>query len=81
MFILTCEYDMLQREGQTFAERLKKGGGNVRHFLVKGVKHAWDKHPRIVLGGEQARLYERRTEEAYGDACAFLESVLTTQQS
>lgn len=43
--LFLCEYDMLLREGQVFANRLRGLGKNVRETLIPGVVHGWDKHP------------------------------------
>ncbi|KAK5458394.1 hypothetical protein LTS15_004474 [Exophiala xenobiotica] len=40
-----CEWDMLLREGQIFAERLEKLGKRVDSKLIPRVPHAWDKSP------------------------------------
>ena len=43
--IWLCEWDMLLREGQKFAERLDKLGKNVESHVVPRVPHGWDKSP------------------------------------
>lgn len=40
-----CEWDMLLREGQVFAERLDALGKKVDMKLIPRVPHAWDKSP------------------------------------
>ena len=43
--IFLCEWDMLLREGEVFAQRLLALGKNVTETLIPGVVHGWDKHP------------------------------------
>jgi putative ergosteryl-3beta-O-L-aspartate hydrolase len=43
--IFLCEWDMLLKEGEIFACRLRRLGKNVRETLIPGVVHGWDKHP------------------------------------
>ncbi|ETI25827.1 hypothetical protein G647_02604 [Cladophialophora carrionii CBS 160.54] len=40
-----CEWDMLLREGQLFAERLDNLGKRVDSKMIPRVPHAWDKSP------------------------------------
>ncbi|KIV85817.1 hypothetical protein PV11_01473 [Exophiala sideris] len=40
-----CEWDMLLREGQVFADRLEKLGKRIDSKLIPRVPHAWDKSP------------------------------------
>ncbi|OAP63513.1 hypothetical protein AYL99_02740 [Fonsecaea erecta] len=40
-----CEWDMLLREGQLFAERLDALGKRIDHKTIPRVPHAWDKSP------------------------------------
>ncbi|KAL6248988.1 hypothetical protein RBB50_004051 [Rhinocladiella similis] len=40
-----CEWDMLLREGQVFADRLEKLGKSIDSKLIPRVPHAWDKSP------------------------------------
>jgi len=40
-----CEWDMLLREGQAFAERLDKLGKNIKSRSIPRVPHGWDKSP------------------------------------
>lgn len=40
-----CEWDMLLREGQVFAERLEKLGKRIDSKLIPRVPHGWDKSP------------------------------------
>jgi putative ergosteryl-3beta-O-L-aspartate hydrolase len=43
--IFLCEWDMLLKEGEVFARRLKGLGKNVKETLIPNVVHGWDKHP------------------------------------
>ncbi|KIW20192.1 hypothetical protein PV08_00767 [Exophiala spinifera] len=40
-----CEWDMLLREGQVFADRLERLGKNIDSKLIPRVPHGWDKSP------------------------------------
>ncbi|EXJ88341.1 hypothetical protein A1O1_05271 [Capronia coronata CBS 617.96] len=40
-----CEWDMLLREGQVFADRLDRLGKRIDSKLIPRVPHAWDKSP------------------------------------
>lgn len=43
--IWLCEWDMLLREGQVFADRLDNLGKNVESKVIPRVPHGWDKSP------------------------------------
>ena len=43
--IFLCEWDMLLKEGEVFARRLKGLGKNVEETLIPKVVHGWDKLP------------------------------------
>ncbi|KAF3903045.1 hypothetical protein AA313_de0207288 [Arthrobotrys entomopaga] len=61
--IYTCEFDMLQREAEVFAERLQEElGKEVKYHMVERVAHAWDKMPNPLWPPV-------RIEEVYKDAC------------
>ncbi|KUJ15282.1 alpha/beta-hydrolase [Mollisia scopiformis] len=60
--MMTCEWDSLLVEGETFKERLKGVGKRVEGCVVKEVPHGWDKWPSWFwpFGGG-----ERKRDEAY----------------
>lgn len=61
-----CEWDMLLREGEVFAERLRGvGKKRVRMKMVDGVVHGWDKHPDPWR--DQGMI-----DALYGEACGGL---------
>ena len=64
-----CEWDMLEREGTEFAQRLTDLGKQVECVTVKKRRHAFDKSPwPFSVDPEITRSYEQ--------ACDFLGSVL-----
>ncbi|KAM7212929.1 Alpha/Beta hydrolase fold [Rhypophila decipiens] len=67
----TCEWDMLLKEGQEFADRLKSKpiGKNVRYKMIPEVPHGWDKSPDPVRPAAMS-------EELYGECCAALKEIL-----
>ncbi|KAF8864015.1 alpha/beta-hydrolase [Acephala macrosclerotiorum] len=65
--MLTCEWDSLLVEGETFKERLKGMGKRVEGYVVKGVPHGWDKWPSWFWGRR-----DRKRDDAYkfaGERC------------
>lgn len=76
IFILTCEYDMLQEEGERFVGRLKGAGKDAKHVKIEKVGHGWDKVPWIVVRGDAWEWGNRQTEWAYAEACSALKSSL-----
>lgn len=70
----TCEWDMLQREGEEFARRLASPplARDVRYKMIPGVPHAWDKspNPRAPAAG---------SEELYQECCEHLSEVFERQ--
>lgn len=70
IIIYTCEYDMLQAEGNAFGERLRGEGigKNVKGGLVKEVPHAFDKKPNPLS-------FPKSADRCYGEACAELRRV------
>ncbi|CZR58160.1 uncharacterized protein PAC_08051 [Phialocephala subalpina] len=69
--MMTCEWDSLLVEGETFKERLRGMGKRVEGYVVKGVPHGWDKWPSWFwpVGGKESF---RRRDEAYkfaGERC------------
>ncbi|KAK4168455.1 Alpha/Beta hydrolase protein [Cladorrhinum sp. PSN259] len=70
----TCEWDMLQKEGQQLAERLGRQpiSREVKHKMILGVPHAWDKSPdptKPAPGSEQV----------YTECCNYLKQVFERQ--
>jgi len=63
----TCEHDMLMREGEALAKRLREVpiSRDVRYKMVKGVPHAWDKSPDPTKPAEFS-------EELYRECCGHL---------
>lgn len=58
--IISASEDLLMREEQDLADRLKSQPGvDVVYYVAKGQQHAWDKH---VLAGTES---ERTRDEAY----------------
>jgi acetyl esterase/lipase len=70
MILYTCEWDMLMREGEEFAQRLKKApmSRDVKYKMVKGVPHAWDKSPDPTKPAAFS-------EELYQECCGYLKEV------
>ena len=77
IFLLTCENDMLQKEGQDFAEKLSVLGKEVKHFKALNCKHAWDKIPSVLNWGEKATWSEQQIQNAYAQACEVLKQALS----
>ncbi|AEO63805.1 45283123-fe5c-4c76-8fe1-50e1987f3a35 [Thermothielavioides terrestris] len=67
VILYTCEWDMLQQEGEEFAMRLGREPINkvVRYKMVPGVPHAWDKSPDPTKPAEFS-------EELYRECCEHL---------
>lgn len=63
----TCEWDMLQYEGEELAKRLSRAPINkdVRHKMIPGVPHAWDKSPDPTKPAAGS-------EELYAECCKLL---------
>ncbi|KAL2015342.1 hypothetical protein VTK56DRAFT_5786 [Thermocarpiscus australiensis] len=70
VILYTCEWDMLQREGEEFARRLAKEpiSRDVRHKMIPGVPHAWDKAPDPTKPAPGS-------EELYRECCEHLREV------
>lgn len=66
----TCEWDMLLREGEDLANRLKgdKIGKRVHYKMIEGVPHGWDKSPNPVSPADQA-------EGLYKECCGMLKDI------
>ena len=64
-----CEWDMLLREGQAFANTLRRLGKNVSETLVQEHPHAWDKSPNPFRD-------QRQIDDHYEDACRNLCEIL-----
>lgn len=62
IIMYTCEFDVLQAEASDLKSRLEALGKDVKHRLIKGVPHAWDKTPNPLKVAP-------RVEELYLDAC------------
>ncbi|KAJ6256257.1 hypothetical protein Dda_9092 [Drechslerella dactyloides] len=70
IIIYTCQYDILQKEGELFAARLRDElGKDVKFHMVEKVFHAWDKFPNPLWTPD-------RIEEVYKDASEGLRSYL-----
>ncbi|KAL1841779.1 hypothetical protein VTJ49DRAFT_6617 [Mycothermus thermophilus] len=59
VIIYTCEWDMLRKEGEEFADRLRQPpiARDVRYKMIERVPHAWDKSPdpiKPAAGAEEA---------------------------
>lgn len=65
IILYTCEYDMLNKEGIAFSERLKSQGKTVKGGLIKKVPHGFDKMPNPMK-------YPDVAERCYAEACAEL---------
>lgn len=67
VLVYTCEWDMLQKEGEAFAKRLAAEPLNktVHHRMIPGVAHGWDKSPDPLKPAIH-------TQEAYTDCCRKL---------
>ena len=78
VLILTCEWDMLQREGEEFVGMLNGVGMGVRgrHVKVERVAHGWDKMPAVMRRGEEGEWAAKQVEVAYGEAGGWLKGVL-----
>ncbi|KAK4183560.1 putative esterases and lipase [Podospora australis] len=63
----TCEWDMLQYEGEELAKRLGRAPINkdVRHKMIPEVPHAWDKSPDPTKPAAGS-------EEVYAECCKLL---------
>lgn len=58
VILYTCEFDMLQAEGERLKDRLQDSlGKRVRFRMVQGVVHAWDKVPFRTDYAEIDKLY------------------------
>ncbi|KAK4666301.1 hypothetical protein QC763_405100 [Podospora pseudopauciseta] len=66
----TCEWDMLQYEGEELAKRLGRAPINktVKHKMIPGVPHAWDKSPDPTKPAAGS-------EELYKECCVYLKEV------
>ena len=70
--IITCEWDMLLREGQELRERLKGLGKIVGGAMVRHAVHGWDKR-------QGWRGPDEKTVMAYADAIVEMERMLEGQ--
>jgi putative ergosteryl-3beta-O-L-aspartate hydrolase len=57
-----CEWDMLQAEGHTFADRIRARGKAVGVRVVDKEKHAWDKPPPLSLKPSAQVEYDKAIE-------------------
>ncbi|KAK6346480.1 hypothetical protein TWF696_006610 [Orbilia brochopaga] len=70
IIIYTCQYDILQKEGEVFAARLRDElGKDVKFHMVEKVPHGWDKFPNPFWTPD-------RIEEVYKDASDGVRSYL-----
>lgn len=74
--LYTCEYDMLNKEGIEFGERLAGKGiqKTVHGGLIKGVPHAFDKKPNPIK-------FPKAADKCYSEACAELKRVFGGRSS
>lgn len=70
VLVYTCEWDMLQKEGEAFAKRLAAEplSKTVHHRMIPGVPHGWDKSPDPLKPAVH-------TQEVYTDCCRKLLSI------
>lgn len=69
LLLITCAYDTLAFETETFAKRVETEKGEGTHLVwkrIEGVGHAWDKSCKAGSEGE------RRRDEAYNTAVDIL---------
>ena len=76
IIILTCEFDMLQKEGEELIGKMAAAGINSKHFKIEKVAHGWDKVPAILRRGEAATWGTQQVGVAYAEACSMLKEVL-----
>lgn len=71
VIIYTCEWDMLLKEGEEFAERLSQEPirKNVRYKTIPCVPHGWDKSP-------DPRKPASGSEDLYKECCIMLKEIL-----
>ncbi|KAL2007989.1 hypothetical protein VTN00DRAFT_7971 [Thermoascus crustaceus] len=69
VFLYTCEWDMLLKEGQHFVRRLDGLGKRVRAMMIEKVPHAWDKSANPFRD-------QGRVNVLYRDACAEMRALL-----
>ncbi|KAF3905266.1 hypothetical protein ABW21_db0205252 [Orbilia brochopaga] len=75
IIIYTCEYDILQKEGEVFAARLREElKKDVKFHMVEKVPHGWDKFPNPFWTPE-------RIDEVYKDASESVRSYLELPRS
>ncbi|EWC46364.1 hypothetical protein DRE_04307 [Drechslerella stenobrocha 248] len=74
ILIYTCQYDVLQREGELFAVRLRDLGKDVKFHMVEKVIHGWDKMPNPLWPPD-------RIEEVYKDACEGVKNHLSRENT
>ena len=77
VFVLTCEWDMLQAGGEAFVGRLKALRKKTGYLKVEKVTHGWDKMPRIAVRGEKGVYVEEKRREAYKEVGEWVGRVLT----
>lgn len=65
IIIYTCEWDMLQAEGERLKRRLVKIGKNVRYKCIPGAKHGWDKAPNPIGVKGVKKNYKEVCDELY----------------
>lgn len=70
IILYTCEYDMLNKEGVEFGERLLGKGieKSVHGGLIKAVPHGFDKKPNPLQ-------FPKEADKCYSEACAELKRV------
>ncbi|KAL1997822.1 hypothetical protein VTN02DRAFT_674 [Thermoascus thermophilus] len=72
VFLYTCEWDMLLKEGQHFVRRLQRLGKRVRAMMIEKVPHAWDKSANPFRD-------QGRVNVLYRDACAEMRALLVDE--
>lgn len=65
--IFLCEWDMLLKEGEIFAQRLDSLGKKVRSTLIPGAVHGWDKDPNPWRDQESIDRWYEHACEGLGD--------------
>lgn len=73
VFLYTCEWDMLLKEGQHFVRRLDRLGKSVRAMMIEKAPHAWDKSANPFRD-------QGRVDVLYRDACAEMRALLVEEE-
>lgn len=75
IMLYTCEYDMLQAEGERFKDRCQDIlSKRVRFRMVKGVVHGWDKNPLPFVDHDEIN-------KLYREACSDLNAAFNKQKN